>query len=402
MMVDLETLGSQERTWYEPAEAVDPERAAALASRSREQLAAELEDELRASVKRRLMADVPLGTMCSGGIDSSLITALAHDEDEGLVAYNAAVVDQPDADESPFAEQVTNHLGVELRSVQMTAETWRADLVDVVRHVEYPLTHESSVPMFQIAALAREDGVKVLLSGEGADELLAGYEWLHLREQIDFTHRRGSLERAARAAYRRLRGRRLPGDRSGRARSADVDSFERQLSTRARAAYRHHRGVRASYEAALLADLGTYLPHLLNRQDKSTMKASIETRVPFLDPEVVALAVNLPLEARAEPQLKGILRELAVARLPREIVDRPKRGFGFDAEAYIRAAARSQFLEEGALREVCGATSGQWRERVAAARGNDALLLWSGEIWCRALLEGQSTEQIELALWTAH
>src|SRR5207247_1202333 len=103
--VDLATLGCEERPWYEPADAVDPERAAGLASQSRRDLADELERELRASVRRRLMADVPVGEMCSGALDSSLV-----------------------------------------------------------------------------AALAREDGVKVLLSGEGADELFAGYDFLHPAE----------------------------------------------------------------------------------------------------------------------------------------------------------------------------------------------------------------------------
>jgi asparagine synthase (glutamine-hydrolysing) len=391
--VDLETLSASERRWYDPLDAVDTERMAALARLSREEAGAAVEHELRASVRRRLMADVPVGTMCSGGIDSSLITAMARDEQPGIRAYNASVGDQPEYDEGPWAEKVAGALGVELRTVRMTAESWRAELVDVVRHVEYPLTHESSVPMAQIAALAHSDGVKVLLSGEGADELFGGYEHLHGREHADFLARGRPAERAARAVYRRMQ--RLRERRVWRSESAK--DWELGVERRARAAYRHHRGARRRLEAALAADLETYLPHLLNRQDKSTMRASIETRVPFLDPGVVELAFNLPLEARVEPRHKGVLRDLAGRLLPEGVAQRPKLGFGFEADRYISEKARPEFLSEGSLRAWLYDTP--WREMPENPTGYDALLLWTGEIWCRVVLEGQPVDAVNEALW---
>ena len=152
------------------------------------------------------MADVPVGTFLSGGIDSSLVTAYVHDEQPGVVAFNASVTDQPADDEHPFATRVADHLGVELQTVAMSAATWRADFVDAVQHNEYPLMHESSVPMFQIASLARSGGVKVLLSGEGADELFGGYGFLHAGLYLDYlrSHRRvRSLAGLALAKLRR-------------------------------------------------------------------------------------------------------------------------------------------------------------------------------------------------------
>src|SRR6185436_14344734 len=165
--VDLETLALTEERWFDPAALVDRERMGALAGESRRSLADTVEHELRRAVGRRLMADVPVGTFLSGGIDSSLVTAFVRDEQPGVVAFNASVTDQPDDDEHPFATRVAHHLGVELETVAMSAATWRADFVAAVQHNEYPLMHESSVPMFQIASLARSGGVKVLLSGEG-------------------------------------------------------------------------------------------------------------------------------------------------------------------------------------------------------------------------------------------
>ena len=394
--IDLDTLAARERRWYDPLDAVDPERMRALASGSREDAAAAVEEALRASVRRRLMADVPVGTMCSGGIDSSLITALAREEHPDIHAFNASVADDPDADEAPWAERVAGALGVELHTTRMTADRWRADLVEVVRHIEYPLTHESSVPMWQIADLARAHGVKVLLSGEGADELFGGYSWLHLREYADFYARGRPPARLARWLYRRLQ-------RAGASAEAPrpVAAYEEEVARRALEAYGHHRGTRRRLEAGLAGDLSTYLPHLLNRQDKSTMKASIETRVPFLDPDVVALALNLPLEHRVEPEHKGVLRDLAARRLPDGVARRPKLGFGFDAGRYIADAARPEFLADGRLREVLETPAERWRDRVAAADGWVAQLLWTGEIWCRVVLDGQPAAEVEEALWAA-
>jgi asparagine synthase (glutamine-hydrolysing) len=391
--VELDSLASRERRWYDPLEAVDRERMAVLGRLPRAEAAAAVEQELRASVRRRLMADVPVGTMCSGGIDSSLITAMARDEQPGIRAYNASIGDQPDYDEGPWAKRVADALGVELRTVRQSADSWRADLVDVVRHVEYPLTHESSVPMAQIAGLAHSDGVKVLLSGEGADELFGGYEHLHGRERADFLARGRLPERAARAAYRRLQ--RLRG--GVRERPTSVEEWERGAERRARAAYAHHGGPRRRLEAGLAAELETYLPHLLNRQDKSTMRASIETRVPFLDPGLVSLALNLPLEVRVEPRHKGVLRDIAERLLPEGVAQRPKLGFGFEADRYIEGAARPEFLAEGALRQWLHGS--RHSEIPETPSGYDALLLWTGEIWCRVVLEGQQVDAVNEALW---
>ena len=163
-----------------------------------------------------------------------------------------------------------------------------------------------------------------------------------------------------------------------------------------------HQGPRGALEAELLRELSTYLPHLLNRQDKNTMQASIETRVPFLDPNLAALALCLPLEARMEPGRKGLLRDLADRRLPREVARRQKRGFGFDVRRYIEPAARPEFLLDGALRDLLGVERERWSAAVLpAASAAQALRLWSGEVWCRAVLGAEPTQDVEAALWSS-
>ena len=392
--VDLDTLAVTERRWYDPADVVDAERMAAAARRSRAALRDELEAVLRASVRRRLMADVPLATMCSGGIDSSLITAFAADEDPTVSAYNAAMVDQPEHDEGRWAALVAGHLGVDLHTVEVTAQRWREGFARTAMHVDYPMLHPGSVPMAQIAALAHSNGVKVLLSGEGADELFAGYGFKHLHERRAFAVRRDPLRRLAAWA----RGRRAGAPEPPEHTAAGPVAWERAVAARARDAYSFHRGARQAFEAGLLADLSLYLPHLLNRQDRTTMQESVETRIPFLDPEVVALVLNLPLEARAEP-LKGILRELALERIPREAIDRPKRGFGVDADRYLEPAVKPDFLLDGVLRDTLGVDRDRWAADVGSLKYHATLLAYSAEVWCRAALEDQTLERIEAELW---
>jgi asparagine synthase (glutamine-hydrolysing) len=412
LTVDLETLEVAEQRWFDPAALVDLERAEALAHESRRAIADAVEAELRRSVARRLMADVPVGTFLSGGIDSSLVTAFTRDEWPGVVAFNASVTDQPADDEHRFAARVATHLGVELQTVPMSGASWRADFVEAVRHNEYPLMHESSVPMFQIAALARAGGVKVLLSGEGADELFGGYGFLHAglyREYLRANRRGGALTRLALDKLRRdgpvalLRG----GDAGAEpppvvapeASAASVD-YDRRATARAAEAYAAHPPERRALEAELLRELSTYLPHLLNRQDKNTMQASIETRVPFLDPDLAALALCLPLEVRMEPRRKGVLRDLCDRHLPREVARRQKRGFGFDVRLYIEPHTRPEFLLDGALRELLGVERERWAEATVPARSAaQALRLWSGEVWCRAVLDDQPADAVADELW---
>jgi asparagine synthase (glutamine-hydrolysing) len=413
--VDLETLRTRERVWYDPLDAVGAARGPAAAAprgpaaaSPRGPAAASpaappppaLDDALRASVRRRLMSDVPLGTMCSGGLDSGLITALA--AEAGTVhAFNARIVDQPEWDEGAYARAVAEHVGVELHTVEMTAADWRAELVDVVRHVEYPLTHESSVPMAAIARLAHERGIKVLLSGEGADELFGGYSWLHHHAFADFRARRRAPEAAARAALRALQsrgvlaGRAIPDPLPGP--SGEVNAYERGRVERALAAYSHHRGPRRRLEAGLAADLSTYLPHLLNRQDKTTMRHSVETRVPFLDPEVVAAALAMPLERRVEPERKAPLRALGRRLLPAAVVDREKVGFGFDVARYLGGSVRPEFLRDGLLREELGVEPAAWDANVAAMSA--ALAPVTAEIWLRGVVRGDSTDDVQAQLW---
>jgi asparagine synthase (glutamine-hydrolysing) len=406
--LDLATQEASERRWYDPAREVDIELERELASLSRRQLSDRLELALRRAVRSRLLADVPLGTMCSGGLDSSLITALARDEHGPVVAFNCSLVEEPGADEGRWARRAAEALGVELETVVVGADAWRDALVGAVRAHEYPLASPSSVPISLIAKVARDRGVEVLLTGEGADELFAGYPLLHGRAELAFLPGHITAWRYGRALARgRLRFRPLLRALGAMQPHPTLDAAagaeEARVATRRAAAhaYGHHTGARSRFEARLLAGLTcSQFPFLLNRMDKDAMAASVETRVPFLDPEVVRLALNLPLEARTTPRVKGILRDVGRRNLPKRIAYRPKYpGMLFNARGCIEKAARPEFLASGLLREVLELSRAAWLDLLENTAPLSGLRLWTAEIWVRLFLEAQGVEQVEADLW---
>ena len=420
---DLETLSRSERRWYDPAEAVDSEFAGELAGLGRAELADRLEAELQAAVRRRLMSDVPVGTFCSGGLDSSLVTALARGEQRAVTAFTCSLPqERRRLDEARWAERVAVALDIELHTSEMTAAGFRAALVEAVRLHEYPLHNSGSVPISSMAGLARDRGVKVLLTGEGADELFGGYagvarravrkflpRWLTLyRDATSALIWRGPVLRETWRSYTNASGDRLGADLQVRlgpdlqAAQKSVE-FQRVVEGRAARSYSHHSGPRAEVEAGLLASLSCWsFPFLLNRMDKDAMGRSVETRLPFVDPSVVRLALNLPLEARTYPRLKGILRDVGRRHLPRAVAIRPKQGgMAFDARRRIEEAARPGFLQDGLLRELLGVRAERWRQLTEAVTPRIGFRLWTGEIWARLFVEGASAERVESELWTA-
>ena len=414
--IDVDTLAVKERRWFEPRTLVDQAYASELAAMGRSDLARELEGALRGAVKRRLMADAEVGTMCSGGIDSGLITAYAAEDKPDLPAFHASVADDKDSGERRWAEKVADALGLDLEVAAITPAAWRSGLVAAVHHFGYPLPNSTSVGIGIVSQLAHERGVRVLLVGEAADELFGGYLRRHRREYEAFLPAKHRLWRKAdeirgvgtwRYARRRLRraAKRTKNQRPSppiwSAWPEIQNERERDARERAAAIYGHHPGARGRLEGALLTDLEYGpLPQLLNRMDKNTMQHSIETRVPFLDPEVARLAVNLPLEARTGPQPKGLLRDLAAERLPRAVARRPKQAGPVVNFAHsLDTATQQRFLEEGLLREVLEVPAPAWQEAVATAGGNRKLSFWSAEIWCRLFMDDRPTDQVEDELW---
>jgi asparagine synthase (glutamine-hydrolysing) len=359
-----------------------------------------------------------MGTLCSGGVDSSLITALAAEAQPNLVAFSATYKGDRAHDESWAAVKVAQSLGIELDMMEVTKEHWRSGFVDATVHFGGPIATASSVTIAQMAQRARNRGIKVVLTGEGADELFGGYadplraplgdflspfqRCVRRLEPRLFAHRLPTRQAIARRVLRLINGSSptpslLPGE--------DLSSFieeDGDVLDEIGSAYSHHGGARLAVEISLVREFHFTLSHLLNRMDTNLMQYSVEARVPFLDPRVVDLVLNLPLESRVTPWNKGVLRDVAKQFLPGTIARRAKvYGMDYDAGSWIEEEGDRKFLREGFMRDLFEIPDTQFSELLERARGSLRVRLWSTEVWCRSAFAGQSTETIEKDLWGA-
>jgi asparagine synthase (glutamine-hydrolysing) len=325
-------------------------------------LTEELAGLLDESVSLRLMSDVPVGAFCSGGIDSGLTTAYAtehglHGIDTFSVGFREA-----DFDETRYAKLVSDRYETRHHELTINNQTFSESLPKIIWYNDEPLNHANSVPIHHIARLARQF-VTVVLTGEGADELFAGYPRYNIAKIWTLL---GGLPRSVREQMNRLTG--LMGSRRLRKLGAalplgpaEVALFNSafltsdlthgflpygapppDLSFRRSFLENPSVGRNDLLDRLWRLDLRTYLVSLLNRMDKMTMAASIEARVPFLDHKIVEWALRVPPSFKLRGfKNKHLVRRLGLAKLPHEVVNRSKSGFGVPVGRWFR---ERQFL----------------------------------------------------------
>jgi asparagine synthase (glutamine-hydrolysing) len=405
------------RRYYAPEWNVEPALYAELERTPPGAVVDRVEHLLADAVRARLVSDVRVGTLCSGGLDSSVVTALAARHLPGLSVFNIAVDGHEHLDESRYARVVAEKLSLDLHVYPLTGEAYRANLVRAVYHSDVPLTHPNSVAFLLVSQFARQRGVTILLSGEGADELFGGY-WQRYRRERQLRLVRRLIEAAPQRLKKALvlGGLSVAGIPVTRINDyeanvphavAFLDAYAREgLHQRAAAAYGfiaddNDRGILA----AMLADLSIFLPPLLRRLDRMSMAASIECRVPFLDHRFVNFVINLPLHLRLKRSVdKWLLKEVAArCGLPDAIVRRRKAGFPLPVADYLAPLARPEFFaggfceEELALdRAVLSAAVRDWRANVLAFFG-----LLTLEIWGQLFVRGEPIERVSRRVLTA-
>jgi len=384
------------------------------------------------SVKLRLMSDVPLGMFLSGGIDSTAIAAaMAEMVREPIKTFSVAF-DEREANELEYARIAASAFGTDHHEVVVSPEDFFQSLPGLVYHEDEPIAHPSSVPLYFVSRLASHH-VKVVLTGEGSDELLGGYARYRktlynlaagrayhallpssLRERI-----KRALERMSSQSALRQKLSRTFLCLEPRIDSIYLDNFSvfsRQMQRSlfsARALeeirtpdpYREIRramadsGARSLLNQLLAGDLKTYLHELLMKQDQMSMAASIESRVPFLDHKLVEFAAKLPERMKLRGlTTKYILRKAMADRIPRPILDRRKMGFPVPIGAWLRGQS-SRFLDEYVLSDRAAERGIFRREFVSEivsrhrAGENHSERLWSlinFEIWQRQFIDGES------------
>ncbi|MGH9348987.1 MAG: asparagine synthase (glutamine-hydrolyzing) [Vicinamibacterales bacterium] len=363
----LKVAGGSARTtqyWELPADRTDR----VFRGDEREALAA-IEAVLADAVRSHMIADVPLGAFLSGGIDSSLVVALMTQASDRPVKTFSIGFEEAGFDELPHARRVAQHLGTEHHELVVRPDA--LGILDrLVWHFDEPFADPSAIPTWYVSEMARRH-VTVVLSGDGGDELFGGYTRYLPHPRVEsFDRLAPRVGRAvAAAAWRALphgaRGKNFLRHVARNAQGRYVDSVtfyhadERRalLSPAARAELGHwdaERGfsqpfgrfARLPLPAQLMAfDFETYLPEdCLVKVDRMSMAHSIEARVPLLDHLVVELAASLPASMKMPGgRLKHLLKELAFSRVPREILDRPKQGFGVPVGRWFRGEMREAF-----------------------------------------------------------
>ena len=363
---------------------------------------------LETAVERQLMSDVPVGSFCSGGVDSSLISAIAVRHKPDMVLFNVACPDAPDVDEGPWAQKVAEHLRVPLHTFVLTRKAFRESLVHAVYVTEYPLSFLNTVPLYLLARLARDEGVKVLLSGEGADECFGGYinqfRPLALRHVVQSKGRiiRAALNQTITLVTRVAKriGMAAPADvhfgmhqaLTGGLRYLALDAESKQIYARLT------NPLDRELAADLLRQLQTHLLPILHRTDRASMAASVEARVPFLDPDLVALALAMPPRLKLgtdgfRPVGKAILKKVALNYLPRDVIYRPKMGFAVPASYYMGSWPES-WLQHGFVRDAFGLEHRQLQAWIAQQNGQSAGWMLTLEIWGQLFIRGRSVADV--------
>jgi asparagine synthase (glutamine-hydrolysing) len=299
------------------------------------------------------MSDVPLGVFLSGGLDSSAIAALTQRGASRPVQTFAVGYAEAKFSELSYARQVALALGADHREVVVGMDDFFGALPKLIWHEDEPIAWPSSVPLYFVSKLAAQD-VKVVLTGEGSDELFAGYEryrWLDLNQR--WADRYAIVPNRVRSAVRewiatspllgaglRRKLRHTPLGREFGFESLFLQNFYCAFDTCRYEDYMGYWNERAQSSPlgrTLYADQKTYLVELLMKQDQMSMAASIESRVPFLDHAFVEFAARIPdrLKIFGRTQ-KYILKAAVQDLLPRAIVHRKKRGFPTPLAQWLR------------------------------------------------------------------
>jgi asparagine synthase (glutamine-hydrolysing) len=398
------------------------------------QAAQEVRVKLEAAVRSHLMSDVPLGLFLSGGIDSSGLAALMAPMVAEPIRTFAVGFSDPDANELAYARLVARSVGAEHREVVVSPSEFFAALPELIWHEDEPIAFSSSVPLYFVSRLARPH-VKVVLTGEGADELFLGYHryrvtaWNERLGRAYWTVTPRPLRAGIRSAIhglpwplRRYAERTAlalePGVRSLFFENSAVFSgrFQRALLRDPailtdRDPYaeglRHYDEARGgSLERMSHTDLQTYLVELLMKQDQMSMAASIESRVPFLDHEFVEHVVTLPGRYKLRGwETKAVLREALRDLVPPQILTRRKMGFPVPVGRWLRGpfwpmveefvlgprALQRGLFEPSFLRHL-----GDEHRTGRAEHGDRLWLLANLEIWQRIFLDGEGVAAIGL------
>lgn len=335
----------------------------------------ELKELLRSAVRRRMIADVPLGSFLSGGYDSSLISAIAQEQLGSTPLQTFSIgFEEKDYDESPYAAAIAEYLGTD-HTQRIIGEQDLLELVsDLPKFFDEPMSDSSQIPTMLVSKLAREK-VTVALSGDAGDEFFCGYgiyDLVRKAQELDgigrLAHGIGQLPlghgKKLEDCYP-FRAQVISANRNPKTRTQFGAGSYVELAGRLVQRSEGDPLLPVNYETEdrypsenwqitrMLLDMDTYLPgDILAKVDRASMKYSLENRCPFLDPEVMLYSYRLDHDLKYHREKSGwskkyILKQLAGDYIPRELLERPKKGFSVPLGKWLSGPLREQLLTYG-------------------------------------------------------
>lgn len=329
---------------------------------------------LEKAVAARMVSDVPVGSFLSGGIDSSVITAIASGQNKGLRTFSIGFRDNKHFDESVYAEIVARKYKTEHQTFHLTEAEAEGELDDFFNSIDEPFADSSAFNVYVLSKKTKQH-VKVVLSGDGADELFAGYnkhraEWMVRNEKARsfLLKNAGTLSKlipSSRNSKLSNKARQLQRFSSG----ARMDPYERywrwasfyEEKKAEKIVYTEHavqadfqklknhftKGITADYNSVLLADMGLVLPSdMLVKVDRMSMAHGLEVRNPFLDYRIVEFAFSLESKYKIDGRTqKKIVKESCRHLLPDEILHRRKQGFETPVQHWLQGVLRKKVEE---------------------------------------------------------
>ena len=316
----------------------------------------ELERLLKASIADQMVADVPVGAFLSAGIDSSTIVALMQSLNSNKVKSFTIGMEEEAYNEAVYAKEIAKHLGTEHTELYITEADAKAVIPKLSAMYGEPFADSSQIPTYLVSKMTREH-VTVSLSGDGGDELFCGYNsyvsvvraWNKIKGIPYFARKAGSemILHSPLADNRRMRiratllGAKGPSDMY--IQSYETDPFTAQISLDNRGcSYKYSEYepdfMKEANHNIMLMDMLMYHPDdILVKVDRAAMAVSLETRVPMLDKDVVEFAWSLPIEYKREGAVgKKVLREVLYRYVPKEMMERPKKGFSIPIDMWLK------------------------------------------------------------------
>jgi asparagine synthase (glutamine-hydrolysing) len=380
---------------------------------------------LDSSLQARLMSDVPIGVLLSGGMDSTAIVALLREQAASLASFTVGFPGHEGYDEREEARWVAQRFGTEHHEVVLDEQGALDTLGPLIHHADEPIADPVCVPLYAVCRLAGETGIKVVLAGEGADELFWGYNeyraaverWRRFRAMLALPKPLRQLAVRVTPASRQPRRReQLEGIASGRVRPVHMPvgltGYQRSHLLRSAATgpgWAPSEPDESEDALTTLAfdtqeyEFGVRLPELLlMRIDRFSMANSVEARVPFLDPALVDFVYRLPLDQKVRGGVtKYVLRQAISDVLPNRTALRPKQGFAAPTSKWFASRHGNlmrDLMKHDALKRYFDISYlGSLLDTAAEDSGDRGQILWpilNFGLWHKHWIEGEPIEEV--------